>query len=123
MALALGARDEDLPRTWAGLQLYLAGELTSGRIEVGPDARAIIDAVLFPPLSWVSGPAAWVNRLVTIGLLPERIRAGYRYAWSDRRQRQLRRVLAVLRVARHATPRVLAYWRPARSAASSHAAR
>ena len=90
VARALGARDEDLPRTWAALEIYLAAELTSGRIEVGADARAIIDAVLFPPLSWVSGPAAWVNRLVTIGLLPDRIRAGYRYGWSDRRERQLR---------------------------------
>ena len=45
----------------------------------------------------------------------ERIRAGYRYGWSARRERQLRRVLAALRAARQATPRTLAYWRPARA--------
>ena len=119
VAKALGAREEDLPRSWAALEFYLAAELTSGRIEVGADARAIIDAVLFPPLSWVSGPAAWINRLVTIGLLPDRIRAGYRYGWSDRRERQLRRVMAALRAVRHATPRALAYWRPARAAGAA----
>ena len=114
VAASLGARREDLPRSWAALEIYLAGELTSGRIAVGADAREIIDAVLFPPLRWVSGPAAWLNRLITIGLMPDRIRAGYRYAWSDRRERQLRRVIAALRVVRQATPRMLAYWRPAR---------
>jgi uncharacterized protein (DUF2236 family) len=69
-----------VPRTWPALQDYLQREYSSGRIVVGDDARRIVEAVLFPPLSAVSGPFAWVNRLVTLGLLPGAVRDQYRYA-------------------------------------------
>jgi uncharacterized protein (DUF2236 family) len=113
-ALALGARPEDVPRRWADLQEYMAQEYASGRIGVGPDARALADAVLFPPLSLITGPAAWLNRLVTIGLLPERLRAEYGYAWPASRDRQLRLALGSLRVARRVLPRPIAWWADAR---------
>jgi uncharacterized protein (DUF2236 family) len=114
-AVALGATDEDVPRTWSALRAYMAREYASGRITVGRDAQAIGEAVLFPPLSVVTGPAAWVNRLVTIGLLPEPIRAQYGYLWSDRRARQLDRVIRLLRTARRASPRPVAWWSVARA--------
>lgn len=114
VALALGARAADVPRTWAALEDYVKAEYASGRISVGPDARLVTDAVLFPRLTWLSGPAAWVNRLVTIGLLPEAIRDGYRYGWTERRARQLRRVMRMLRAARRVMPRAAAHWRAAR---------
>ena len=114
VAVALGARDADLPRTWAALEAYLQREYSSGRIAVGTDARQIVEAVLFPPLAAISGPFAWLNRLVTIGLLPEYVRAQYGYAWADRRARQLERACRILRATRRLTPRVLAWWPEAR---------
>jgi uncharacterized protein (DUF2236 family) len=116
VAISLGAREGEVPRTWADLGAYLARELSSGRLIVGHDARAIVEAVLFPPLALVSGPAAWVNRVVTLGLLPTSIRDQYGYGWSERRDRQLARTLGMLRGVRRVTPRALAWWPAARRA-------
>lgn len=115
IAVALGAVSDDVPRTWSALQSYMAREYASGRITVGRDAHVMGEAVLFPPLSLVTGPMAWVNRLVTIGLLPPQVRNQYGFLWSDRRARQFERVLKMLRATRRASPRPLAWWAAART--------
>lgn len=115
VAAALGAREPDLPRTSAALDDYLTRELASGRICVGADARAIVEAVLFPPLVAISGPAAWLNRVVTLGMLPPLVREQYGFAWTPRRERQFHRAAALIRAARRVTPRRLALWREART--------
>ena len=65
-----------------------------GSIAVGDAARRIADTLLrphgFPP---ALRPAVPLNRFVTIGLLPEPIRAGFGYRWSPRRERLLNRAL------------------------------
>jgi uncharacterized protein (DUF2236 family) len=114
VAIALGVDEDAVPRSWPALQAYLQQEYSSGHIVVGDDARRIVEAVLFPPLSAVSGPFAWVNRLVTLGLLPDAVREQYRYAWNDRRARQLTRTLGVIRVVRRALPKAVAWWPAAR---------
>jgi uncharacterized protein (DUF2236 family) len=114
VALALGARLADVPRSWTALERYLDTEHASGRIAVGPDARLIADAVLFPPLSLVTGPFAWMNRLITLGLLPAGVRDQYRYGWNDTRTRQLERTMTAMRATRSVSPRVLAWWPDAR---------
>ena len=86
---------------------------------VGDDARRIVEAVLFPPLSAVSGPFAWVNRLVTLGLLPGAVRDQYRYAWNDRRERQLKRTLTMIRSVRRVLPKAVAWWPAARGGPST----
>ena len=45
----------------------MAQEYASGRIAVGADARMIVEAILFPPLSAISWPFAWANRLRDAG--------------------------------------------------------
>ena len=115
VALALGAHDSELPRSWAALEGYLAGEYASGRIAVGSDARMIVEAVLFPPLAAISGPFAWLNRLLTLGLLPDHVREQYGYAWNDRRARQLRRACSLLRGTRRVMPHAIAWWPEARN--------
>jgi uncharacterized protein (DUF2236 family) len=103
-----------VPRSWAALERYLEAEYASGRIAVGPDARLISDAVLFPPLSLVTGPFAWINRLITLGLLPSALRDQYRYRWDSGRERQLGRTFGVLRAVRSVLPRAIAWWPKAR---------
>ncbi len=115
VAIALGAIDADLPRTWSALEAYLAGEYASGHIAGGSDARMVVDVVLFPPLSAISGPFAWVNRVVTLGLLPPFVRDQYHYAWTAGRQGQFRRVTGAIRGLRRVTPNALALWPEARS--------
>ena len=108
-----------MPRTWAQLTQYLDAEYTSGRIVVGRDARAIGDALLFPPILAVPSPFAWANRVLTLGLLPDAVRRQYRYGWSDARARQLERTLAALRWVRRASPRLVAWWPDARRVLSA----
>ena len=114
VATALGVIETTVPRTWAALQTYLETEYASGRIVVGTEARVIVDAVMFPPLSSLSGPLPWINRLVTVGLLPEPIRQQYGYVWTPKRSRQLERTLRVIRTVRRFTPRFVAWWPQAR---------
>lgn len=114
VAVALGARDEEVPRTWPALETYLAAEYASGRIAVGHDARVIVDAVMFPPWSAISGPFAWLNRVITVGLLPPLVRDQYQFVWSASRERQFERATSSIRAVRRLTPRVIAWWPEAR---------
>jgi uncharacterized protein (DUF2236 family) len=114
VAVDLGVDQADVPASWPALQQYLSRTLTSGSLVAGPEARAIVDAVLFPPLSLVTGPFAWVNRLYTIGTLPAPIRDQYRFTWTARRAAQLQRIVRGLHAARRVSPRRLAWWPAAR---------
>lgn len=121
VAIELGAEPADVPRSWPALLAYLDQEYSSGRIVVGPDARAISDALLFPPPTAAPWPLGWMNRVMTIGLLPDHIREQYRYGWSLARARQFDRLLAGLRVVHRITPRSLAWWPEARRDAGMRA--
>jgi uncharacterized protein (DUF2236 family) len=103
-----------VPRSWASLNTYLQREYSSGRIAVGHDARVISDALLFPPPTAVPWPLAWINRVITIGLLPQEIREQYRYGWNESRARQFDRLMAGLRGLHRISPRVLVWWPEAR---------
>jgi uncharacterized protein (DUF2236 family) len=122
VAIELGAEPSEVPRSWAALERYLDTEYASGRIVVGPDARAISDALLFPPPTAAPWPTSWINRVITIGSLPANIRDQYRYGWNERRGRQFDRVLAGLRGVRRVAPRALAWWPEARRDAGVRAA-
>jgi uncharacterized protein (DUF2236 family) len=114
VALAIGARPNEVPRTWAALEQYLETEYASGRIVVGDDARLVADAVMFPPLSVITGGPAWFNRLITLGLLPPAVRDQYRYRWDGTRARQFERTVRSMRAVRAVLPRALAWWPDAR---------
>jgi len=114
VAIALGARTHDVPRDWRSLESYLAAEYASGRIAVGVDARLIADAVMFPPMSLLTGAPAWINRVVTVGLLPETVRDQYHYRWDAKRERQFERTIRSMRAIRRVLPRPLAWCPDAR---------
>jgi uncharacterized protein (DUF2236 family) len=118
VAVALGARHDEVPRRWGDVQRYLSRMYASGAITVGPTARTLARAVMSPPVARAIAPVAWVNDLVTIGLLPEGIRRQYGFTWSPGRERALRAVLRGVRTARRLTPDQLALWRDARMRAN-----
>jgi uncharacterized protein (DUF2236 family) len=118
-AVVLGATPDDVPRTWRALQDYVAGEIGSGRVSVGADARALTPAVLRPAVGRVVWPLQYAGELVTVGTLPSAIRSGYAFVWDDARERRMRRVLATLRALRRRTPDRLARWPEARRLPSS----
>jgi uncharacterized protein (DUF2236 family) len=113
VARALGAPD-GAPRTWHELQEYFARMYASGSLVVGPQARQLARAVLAPPLATLVWPAAYVNQLVTVGLLPPPMRHQYGFTWSERHERRMNRAFRLLRGARRCTPNALALWPEAR---------
>jgi uncharacterized protein (DUF2236 family) len=114
VALALGAEPAAVPRTRAGLDRYLDASYQSGAIVVGPHARELAAALLRPQPAALLAPASWVNQTLTIGLLPEAVRAQYGFEWTPGRARALALILGGLRLARRATPGWAAHWRAAR---------
>lgn len=114
LAERLGAPADRLPDDWPALQHYIDGELASGRVAVGAEARSLAHAVLRPPLGWLVWPVSRASALITIGALPDTIRAQYGFPWTGRHERRRRRVVALIRRARRWTPDALARWPEAR---------
>lgn len=117
VAIDLGARPADVPRTWAAAEDYLTRMYASGAIAVGRDAMDLRTSVL-TPLGAIAAPAGWMNRLLTVGLLPSPIRAQYGLTWSERDARSFRRLATVLRAGRRLAPAGLALWPEARRVSS-----
>ena len=114
VAVALGGRSSEVPRSWAAVRARLEHGYASGVVTVGPQARELSRAIVAPAIGRLLPPAAWLNRLVTIGLLPPHIRDQYGLAWSDRRQRTLTRVIPAVRALRRTLPDGVALWPEAR---------
>ena len=110
VAVALGARAEEVPRTWAATRAYMDRMLASDAIVVGAQARTLGAVLLAPPFARTVGPATTINRLVTVGMLPPRIRGEYGFTWSARDARRLDRALSWLRVGRRWAPRLITHW-------------
>jgi uncharacterized protein (DUF2236 family) len=113
-AVALGAHDADVPRTWVALRRYVETMLASGTIVVGAQARELANALLIPSHSPLVWPAARLNRLVTIALLPARVREEYGYAWGPAAERRATLALGVMKAGRRSAPMWLAHWPEAR---------
>ena len=108
--LALGARDDEIPRTAEQLRAAIGRTYASGVIRVGSQARELATAVLAPRIARLVPPLAAVNRLVTIGLLPEEVRNEYGLPWDARSQARFERAIPRLRTLRRYLPDVLAVW-------------
>lgn len=114
IAVALGAREEEVPVTWGGLRDYLDDRYASGVIVVGTEGRALATAVLSPKGQWLIAPVAWAHRTITIGLLPEFMREQYALAWTRRHARSHGRLVSLLRSTRKQLPAAVALWPEAR---------
>ena len=113
-AAALGTRLSETPTSWQALQAYMTRTLASDRIVVGPQARDVAQSVLRPSLSWAAWPARRMGELITIGSLPESVRAQYGFPWSERQERRRQQAIAVVRRARRSSPDAVARWPDAR---------
>ena len=104
----LGADAAAVPRTWDALVATNQRVIASGTLAVGPETRVLASALLDEGPSRLVPPARWLNRTITIGLLPEPVRALYQLDWSPRHQRRLDQLATVIQHARRATPDRLA---------------
>ena len=117
VALALGARDAEVPRSWAGVRRQLDATIAAGTIAVSPQARELAQALLAPRFPIVAAPATWVNRLFSVGDLPPFLREQYNLSWNERDERALARVSSFIRTLRVGTPGIVAIWPQARRSA------
>lgn len=114
VAVALAARPQDVPRTWEDVRGCMERVHASKTLAVGSHARELSRAVLSPAGGWAVAPATWVNRIVTVGLLPSDIRQQYGLAWTHRDQRRFEKILSCLRATRRVLPDAVALWPEAR---------
>jgi uncharacterized protein (DUF2236 family) len=109
--IALGARDDEIPRTWDASARAIDEMLASGTLAIGADARAIADTLLAPPLSALIWPVRRLQQRIAIGTLPPTLRDAYGLtpvpSDLDRTFRRLRRM-------RRAVPDRIAHWGIAR---------
>ena len=113
--VALLARPEDVPTTWAATQDYLQRMYASGTLAVGEDGHAVGRAVLSPPLGPLAMPLTAIVRFLTRAWLPEDVRRVYGLSWSEADARRLPRVLNALRAVRRALPARIARWPESRT--------
>ncbi len=114
IAVALAAREDEVPRTWNDLRAYLDRMYASGAIAVGTQGRELAQAVLSPSGAWLVAPATWINRMMTIGMLPPQVREQYAMPWTLRQERRLARLVSTLRLTRRLLPDAIALWPAAR---------
>lgn len=99
-----GVPEACIPDTLADFERYVSSTVV-GTLTVTDAARAVAANVLDPPLPWYLAPARPPSRLVTVGLLPDSLRTGYRLSWSRRQQLALHALLRGLRATMPLVPR------------------
>jgi uncharacterized protein (DUF2236 family) len=88
--------DRLIPASLKAFTAYMEWMMGGPAIAVGPTARSLARDILYPH-PWVLRPAGPIFRLLTAGLLPERLRHGYEIAWNHRREKTFRLVAASIR--------------------------
>jgi uncharacterized protein (DUF2236 family) len=116
LAEAFGVPRERQPADYAEFNEYFAGMLESDAIAVTDALRDVVDAVLRPRLPFPARPLVEALALITVGTLPERLRAELGLAWGPNRARLLGASSAMVRAALPLLPRLLRELPPARSA-------
>jgi uncharacterized protein (DUF2236 family) len=110
---ALGAR-EGIPQSWRELQEYMARVYDGGVLVVGAQGQKLASEILSPPMATLVWPATYLNRLITVGLLPAPIREQYGISWTAKDERRMKQALGLVRRVRRVTPDAVALWPEAR---------
>ena len=78
--------NEVVPRSWEEFGSYFDQMIQGNTIAVGPAARSLAHDIVHPR-PWILRPAAPLFRVVTAGLLPERLRTAYGLKWNRPREK------------------------------------
>lgn len=78
-----------VPGSLVDFDRYMDRMLSGNEIIVGPTARMLAEEILCPA-PWVLKPVAPLFRLVTAGLLPERLRKSYGLGWNKHKEKIFR---------------------------------
>ena len=75
-----------VPRSLGEFSAYFDKMIQGNTIAVGPTARSLAHDIVYPT-PWILRPAAPLFRVVTAGLLPERLRSAYGLKWNGPREK------------------------------------
>jgi uncharacterized protein (DUF2236 family) len=87
-----------IPATLPDFLAYLDTMYRGDQIVVGPTARFLARDILYPDVLLLK-PAGPLQRLLTAGLLPEKLREGYDLAWNQRRMKRFKLLSRIIRKA------------------------
>lgn len=103
LAALFGIQENNIPTSLAAFDDYMTQIVASGDIVPGPVAKTLAVDVLYPG-PWILRPAGPLFRLVTAGLLPDKLREGYGLEWNGRRDKRLLLAAKAIRSLLPATP-------------------
>ncbi len=95
-----------VPASLAAFRKYMNAMIAGDQIVVGSKARSLANDILYPS-PWLIKPAGPIFRLMTAGLLPEKLRAAYGLAWDEQRMRRFELTARTIRAVRPFVPRLL----------------
>jgi uncharacterized protein (DUF2236 family) len=116
-----GVPAEILPGSARAFEHYVRE--TVGVLEVTDEARALAPPIVQPPVPLSLRPLARFQELVTVGLLPARLREAYGLRWTAVRARAFRASQASIRAVAPRLPEIARRWPHARAAARRAAER
>lgn len=99
LAKLLGLSPSVMPATANDLHQYVHDMVHSNRLAATPQARQLVQQVLFPPAPAILRPLMHLNLQITIALLPQPIREIYGMEWSSKRQQLFDLSAAAMRLA------------------------
>ncbi|MGH2671883.1 MAG: oxygenase MpaB family protein, partial [Actinomycetota bacterium] len=114
MGSAFGVPENLHPPTYADFRAYMAERIAE--LRTGEECRRIARRVLAPPAPAVLFPAGIVSGLLSVGLLPPRIRSGLGLRWNRGTERAFVAAAATLRSALPLLPDRIRRWPHAREA-------
>jgi uncharacterized protein (DUF2236 family) len=106
LAALFGIQERNIPPTLAAFDAYMKDILASGEIIAGGQAKRLAHDILYPR-PWLLRPGAPLFRLVTVGLLPETLRASYGLQWNRQREKRLLLAAKVIRLLLIGVPPVI----------------
>ena len=86
VAHLLGLVPQKMPGTVGDLRAYVHNVVHSNALAATPQARRLVQQVLFPPAPALLRPAMHLNYQLTCALLPQPVREIYGIEWGERRQ-------------------------------------
>ncbi len=89
-------RDAMIPDSLSEFNLYMADMVAGPELNAGPTAKALARDILYPR-PWLLRPGGPLLRLITAGLLPQKLRKNYEIPWDDGRAKHFRRATAAVR--------------------------
>jgi uncharacterized protein (DUF2236 family) len=104
-----------VPASLPEFQAYMTAMIAGEQIVVGTAARSLATDILYPPV-WLLKPAGPLQRLITAGLLPVKLREAYGLRWSERRMKRFKLAARTIRTLLPLVPRPLRIVPQARAA-------